>query len=369
MRNYIKKIIIAGCILFALAAGIVCGKTSTGIPAVAEAKAIIKFLNDKVKVQEGSSDTLLLMGMLYDKRDAKWSIKSGKQYIKLSHKEHSSVEVTGKKAGVAKVQAKVGNKKYICKVTVTKFKHSNDEKKLLSLVKKVNANGGKMPEKLNDNAYEWELDGRKLIGISLDGGVFSENVEISGFNDLENITMKGSKGLKTLDIKNCKNLDSVYCWESGLNKLTISGCEKLTSLGCYSNNLSDLDISSFKELNYLACYENQLAQLDVSNCAKLKTLKCANNKLESLIISNGENLEELDCSNNSLTKLEIHNALPLESLLCQSNKLTSLNLDECINLGELDCSNNNLESLDISKCTNLDSYNVYYDEDSVNLIK
>jgi len=345
MRNYIKKIIIAGCILFALAAGIVCGKTSTGIPAVAEAKAI-KFMEDNVKVQEGSSKILVLEGMLYDKRKAKWSIKSGKQYIKLSHREQFRVEVTGKKTGVAKVQAKVGNKKYICKVTVTELKYSNDENKLLSLVKKVNANGGKMPEKLNNGAYTWK--DHKLTSLILEKGVFSESVEISGLNNLTRITMIKSKGLKTLDIKNCNNLESVFCEESGLNKLTISGCGKLTSLYCANNNLSDLDVSSFTELDYLACPGNQLTQLDVNNCTKLDTLMCANNKLESLVISNGEKLGELDCSNNSLTNLEIHNAGQLGTLNCKGNLLTSLNLDECINLWRLDCSNNNLESLDIS---------------------
>jgi len=366
MRNYIKKIIIAGCILFALAAGIVCGKTSTGIPAVAEAKAI-KFMEDNVKVQEGSSKILVLEGMLYDKRKAKWSIKSGKQYIKLSHREQFRVEVTGKKTGVAKVQAKVGNKKYICKVTVTKFKYSNDEKNLLSLVKKVNANGGKIPEKLKDDAYTWE--DRKLTRIFLEEGVFSESLKISGFNNLTAITIIGAKGLKTFNVKNCKNLEGLYCQESGLNKLTVSGCGKLTFLNCYSNNLSDLDVSSFTELKSLSCYENQLTKLDVNNCKKLESLMCANNKLESLVISNGEKLGELDCSNNSLTNLEIHNAGQLGTLNCKGNLLTSLNLDECINLGELDCSNNNLEVLDISKCINLDVTDVYYDEDSVKLIE
>jgi len=229
MQNFIKKTIMAACLLLALAAGAVCVNTgSMDVSAVAKTKLSAKSLS----VKTDSSKTLKLKN---NTKKAAWSVTSGKECIKLSNKTKTSVKITGKKAGVAKVQAKVGNKKYICKVTGTKFKYSNDEKNLLSLVKKVNANGGKIPEKLKDDAYTWE--DRKLTRIFLEEGVFSESLKISGFNNLTAITIIGAKGLKTFNVKNCKNLEGLYCQESGLNKLTVSGCGKLTFLNCYSNNL------------------------------------------------------------------------------------------------------------------------------------
>ena len=43
----------------------------------------------------------------------------------LSKKKKTSVTIKGKKAGKAKVQAKVGKKKYVCKVTVKNKKRAN----------------------------------------------------------------------------------------------------------------------------------------------------------------------------------------------------------------------------------------------------
>ena len=54
------------------------------------------------------------------KKATKWSIKSGKKYIRLKAKKRASVKVVGVKKGTAKVQCKVGKKKLICKVKVTK---------------------------------------------------------------------------------------------------------------------------------------------------------------------------------------------------------------------------------------------------------
>ena len=60
-----------------------------------------------------------------NKKKVKWTVTSGKKNLKLSKKKKTEVTIKGKKAGKAKVQAKVGKKKYVCKVTVKNTKKVN----------------------------------------------------------------------------------------------------------------------------------------------------------------------------------------------------------------------------------------------------
>ncbi|MDO4167756.1 MAG: family 43 glycosylhydrolase [Eubacteriales bacterium] len=53
----------------------------------------------------------------------KWTVKSGKKKVALSKKRKSSVVITAKKLGTAKVQAKMGTKKLNCKIKVVKAKN------------------------------------------------------------------------------------------------------------------------------------------------------------------------------------------------------------------------------------------------------
>ena len=70
-----------------------------------------------ITIKAGKSVTIKVKNT---KKKAKWSIKSGKKYIRLKAKKRASVKVVGVKKGTAKVQCKVGKKKLICKVKVTK---------------------------------------------------------------------------------------------------------------------------------------------------------------------------------------------------------------------------------------------------------
>lgn len=54
------------------------------------------------------------------KKKVKWSVQSGKKYITLKNKKKTSVVVQAKKAGIAKVAAKVSGKKMVCKIKVKK---------------------------------------------------------------------------------------------------------------------------------------------------------------------------------------------------------------------------------------------------------
>lgn len=96
-----------------LVASMLVGVTSTP----AEAKSKIKLSSKSISLNGGASKTITLKGT---KKKVKWTIVSGKKNIKLKNKKKTSVKIVGVKRGTAKVQAKLGKKKYICRVTVRK---------------------------------------------------------------------------------------------------------------------------------------------------------------------------------------------------------------------------------------------------------
>ncbi len=75
-----------------------------------EAKAKVKLNKTKLTLVKGKSYTLKVMG---NKKKIKWSTSNKKVAI-----VNSKGKVTGKKAGTCTITAKIGSKKYKCKVTV-----------------------------------------------------------------------------------------------------------------------------------------------------------------------------------------------------------------------------------------------------------
>ena len=84
---------------------------------VLAAKKKVKLSKKSVTVTVGKTVKVKLKN---NKKKVKWTVVSGKKNVKLSKKKKTSVTIKGKKAGKAKVQAKVGKKKFVCKVTVKK---------------------------------------------------------------------------------------------------------------------------------------------------------------------------------------------------------------------------------------------------------
>lgn len=107
-----KKNLVTAVLVASMLAGTI-GVTSTP----AEAKSKIKLSTTRVSLNGGASKTIKIKGT---KKKVKWSVVSGKKNIKLKNKKKTSVKVVGVKRGTAKVQAKLGKKKYICRVTVKK---------------------------------------------------------------------------------------------------------------------------------------------------------------------------------------------------------------------------------------------------------
>lgn len=97
-----------------LSLSMIVSAVSLTVPAVSQA-AVVKLDRKKVTVTMGKSTTLKLKN---NKAKVKWSVTSGKKNVLLSKKKKTSVKISGKKVGKAKVQAKVGKKKYTCVVTV-----------------------------------------------------------------------------------------------------------------------------------------------------------------------------------------------------------------------------------------------------------
>lgn len=107
-----KKNLVTAVLVASMLAGTI-GVTSTS----ADAKSKVKLSTTRVSLNGGASKTIKIKGT---KKKVKWSVVSGKKNIKLKNKKKTSVKIVGVKRGTAKVQAKLGKKKYICRVTVRK---------------------------------------------------------------------------------------------------------------------------------------------------------------------------------------------------------------------------------------------------------
>ena len=89
---------------------------------VSAANKKVKLSKNKVTVTVGKK---VKVGLKHNKKKVKWTISSGKKNVALSKKKKTSVTIRGIKAGKAKVQAKIGKKKYVCQVTVKEKTEEN----------------------------------------------------------------------------------------------------------------------------------------------------------------------------------------------------------------------------------------------------
>ena len=86
-------------------------------------------ITKSVKVYEGKNEKIKLSN---NKKKVAWSVTKGSGNIGLSKKSKTGVTVKGSKAGTAKVQAKIGNKKYVCTVTIKAAPDANAKKGILT---------------------------------------------------------------------------------------------------------------------------------------------------------------------------------------------------------------------------------------------
>lgn len=93
----------------------------SSIQAEAKTKAA-KLSNKKISITVGSSKKIKLLN---NTKKVKWTT-SNKKVVKITKKNKKYVKVKALKAGSAKITAKVGKKKYVCKVTVRAKKNSTE---------------------------------------------------------------------------------------------------------------------------------------------------------------------------------------------------------------------------------------------------
>lgn len=109
----------------------------------------------KLTITQGNTKTIKLKN---NKKKVTWSVVSGKTNIALKNKKKTGVQVIAKKQGTAKVQAKIGRKKYICKVTV--------KRKQVKTVDVI-VNGKKFQAEMADTAAAKELAKRLPMTINM----------------------------------------------------------------------------------------------------------------------------------------------------------------------------------------------------------
>ena len=316
----------------ALTAAMAVSLLSPAEPAAAAKK--VKFNVKKLSLTVGKKKTLKIKNA---KKKAKWSIKSGKDKIKLQKKKKASVVVAAKKAGSAKVQAKVGKKKYVCKVVVKAKTVKNGTSAGTKTTNKPadTKNATKNPSNGQNNAATQPTNNPSKDNPSKDNpanptATPAADPDVPKKNEQD--VKKLQALIQTLNQKGADisaNLDdeSVYHWNTALEILDIN-----------NNNIS--------------------GTFYVGDLANLKELKCYGNKIDKLVLDTNKNLQELDCHNNQISNtIRLNDSKNLERLYCSNNKITELDVSGCDKLQDVDCSNNLMSSLNVSDLPSLKSLN------------
>ena len=129
------------------------------------AKKKVKLNKKTVTVNVGKTVKIKLKN---NKKKVKWTVISGKKNVSLSKKGKTSVTIKGKKAGKAKVQAKIGKKKYVCKVTVKNPKKTQSVKKTPAATDNSSGKTGQTAApSVTNNPQNSTSDDKKIVSISL----------------------------------------------------------------------------------------------------------------------------------------------------------------------------------------------------------
>lgn len=308
------------------------------------AKKQVKLNKKSVSVAVGKTVKVKLKN---NKKKVKWTVVSGKKNVALSKKGKTGVTIKGKRVGKAKVQAKIGKKKYVCTVTVM-----NKNKTQITAAKKTAAPGnttgttaGKntgstaakptatptptptvtpTPTPTANPTVTLSADAQALKKIIEEqkkaGATVSEDLQDKtqySWDDegtLISITWNKVGLAGKLDLGSFASLKSVSFNNNAITELDVTKCTKLQKLLCNGNQLTKLDVTKCPELINLQCNKNQLSKLDVTQCAVLETLWCNRNQITSLDMSKSTELVNLYCDRNSLTQLDLTNCTKLETV-------------------------------------------------------
>ena len=357
----------------ALTAAMAVSLLSPAEPAAAAKK--VKFNVKTLSLTVGKKKTLKIKNA---KKKAKWSIKSGKAKIKLQKKKKASVVVAAKKAGSAKVQAKVGKKKYVCKVVVKAKTVKNGTSAGTKTTNKPTdtKNATKNPSNGQNNAATQPTNnpsnGQNNAATQPTNNPSKDNPSKDNPANptatpaaAPDVPKKNEQDVKklqaliqTLNQKGADisaNLDdeSVYHWNKEGRLTEIYWGEKKI-IGAEME-----DFNEFTALEILDINNNNISgTFYVGDLANLKELKCYGNKIDKLVLDTNKNLQELDCHNNQISNtIRLNDSKNLERLYCSNNKITELDVSGCDKLQDVDCSNNLMSSLNVSDLPSLESLN------------
>ncbi len=321
VKNGAKAAVMALALL--LCAGLGCN--------TAEAAKKVKISKTKLMLKVGQSKTLSVKNLSKKKKKKlKWT-SNNKKVATVSKKG----KVKAKKAGKAKITAKVGKKKYTCKVTVKKKTPTTtgnttdkdktptppaktkqqlaaeDRANLTALIKKQRAAGAQIPEDLTDGYhYGFNEDGRlRYLNLSEDEGSdlkLSGEIDVTMFTALETLKIDYNRkitGVRTtgvttlkelsldetavtvLDVRTNVNLEKLYLCITKITSLDVTKNTKLQSLCFYKTQIKKLDISKNTALESLICYDAGLTSLDVSKNPLLTRIHCSGNNIKTLDLS------------------------------------------------------------------------------------
>ncbi|MFR5972135.1 MAG: leucine-rich repeat domain-containing protein, partial [Clostridium sp.] len=327
-------------------------------PAAAAKK--VKFNVKTLSLTVGKKKTLKIKNA---KKKAKWSIKSGKDKIKLQKKKKASVVVAAKKAGSAKVQAKVGKKKYVCKVVVKAKTVKNGTSAGTKTTNKPadTKNATNNPSNGQNNAATQPTNNPSKDNPSKDNPAnptATPAADPDAPKKNEQDVKKLQALIQTLNQKGADisaNLDdeSVYHWNKE---------GRLTEIYWGEKEIIGAEMADFNEFTALEILDinnnNISGTFYVGDLANLKELKCYGNKIDKLVLDTNKNLQELDCHNNQISNtIRLNDSKNLERLYCSNNKITELDVSGCDKLQDVDCSNNLMSSLNVSDLPSLKSLN------------
>lgn len=265
------------------------------------AKKQVKLNKKSVSVAVGKTVKVKLKN---NKKKVKWTVVSGKKNVALSKKGKTGVTIKGKRVGKAKVQAKIGKKKYVCTVTVT-----NKNKAQTTVAKKTAAPGNTTGTTAGKNtgstaAKPTATPTPTPTPTSTPTPTANPTVTLSAdAQALKKIIEEQKKAGATVS-EDLQDKDQ-YSWDDGTligitwNKVGLTG---------------KLDLGSFASLKSVSFNNNAITELDVTQCATLETLWCNRNQITSLDMSKSTELVNLYCDRNSLTELDLTNCTKLETV-------------------------------------------------------
>lgn len=249
MKKIMRVTAVATCMSLILA--------GTGSASIDAAKKVA-ISKKTLKLTVGKSATLTVKNLSKaKKKKLKWS--SSKKKVATVNKKG---KVTAKKVGNAKITAKVGKKKYTCKVKVvgkdvTKTPEpktpaqlaAEDRANLQKLVTTLKANGANIPSDLDTPGwFEWNEAGR-LIRLNIGDDEYSNFgvkgfIDTSCFTELEELYVEGNSGITGLNVKGNTKLKYFDCSDTGISQLDVSRNTALERLYCTYTKIKSLNVST-----------------------------------------------------------------------------------------------------------------------------